>query len=150
MNPLVMCKLKLQVMDLSSKKRHELVEIAKDLGIDDLFGMRSQEIIDEIKKRRRLGGSTEGGFIYVLVSSEKPNLVKIGITERDPEKRAQELTSSTGVAMPYIVAYQAPTDNPEKVENAVHERLAKERVNPKREFFRVKLRRAISVIEEEV
>lgn len=103
MNPLVMCKLKLQVMDLSSKKRHELVEIAKDLGIDDLFGMRSQEIIDEIKKRRRLGESTEGGFIYVLVSSEKPNLVKIGITERDPEKRAQELTSSTGVAMPYIV-----------------------------------------------
>jgi hypothetical protein len=137
-------------MDLSSKKRHELVEIAKDLGIDGLFGMRVQEIIEEIKKKRRFGGSKKGSFIYVLVSSEKPNLIKIGITNRDPETRAKELTNSTGVAMPFIVAYQAPTDNPEKVEKAVHDRLSEKRVNSNREFFRVKLRRAIAIIEEEV
>lgn len=137
-------------MDLSSKKRHELVEIAKDLGIDGLFRMRVQEIIEEIKKKRRFGRSKKGSFIYVLVSSEKPNLIKIGITDRDPETRAKELTNSTGVAMPFIVAYQAPTDNPEKVEKAVHDRLSEKRVNPNREFFRVKLRRAIAIIEEEV
>lgn len=72
------------------------------------------------------------------------------MTNREPEKRAEELNSSTGVAMPYIVAYEVETSYPRKVESAVHERLSQKRVNPDREFFRVDLKKAIDVIEQEM
>ncbi|WP_263819916.1 GIY-YIG nuclease family protein [Salinibacter sp.] len=102
------------------------------------------------KPQSKSGDSdNSSGYVYVLVSSEKPNLVKIGSTERDPQTRAKELSSNTGVAMPYIVAYQAEVDNPEQVEKAVHNRLSERRVNPNREFFRVETRRAIKAIERE-
>lgn len=110
-----------------------------------------------IKMRRKVGGKKENdknvsekGFVYVMVSSEKPNLVKIGMTNRNPEERAKELSSSTGVSMPYIVAYKVETPNPGRVEKKVHSRLSQKRVNPDREFFRVETNEAIQVIEEVV
>lgn len=99
----------------------------------------------------RSGEATEKkGYVYVMVNSAKPNMVKIGMTERNPEKRAEELSSSTGVAVPYVVAYEAATDRPKEVEKAVHDRLSEERVNPDREFFGVKAKRAIEVIEQQI
>lgn len=83
-----------------------------------------------------------------MVSSEKPSLVKIRMTKREPKKRAEELSKSTGVSMPYIVAYKVGVKNPSEVEKVVHENLSNERVNPNREFFRVETSRAIRTIEE--
>lgn len=111
-----------------------------------------------IKMRRGIDNNNENdkvseqkeGSVYVLVSSEKPNLVKIGMTYRNPEERAKELSSSTGVSMPYIVAYKVETPNPKRVEKKVHSRLSQKRVNPDREFFRVETNEAIRVIEEVV
>lgn len=88
------------------------------------------------------------GWVYVLVSSEKPELVKIGQTSRDPETRAKELSSDTGVSMPYIVAYQVETVYASEIESAVHRRLSDSRVNPNREFFRVRTRKAIQTIRK--
>lgn len=82
------------------------------------------------------------------MSSEKPELVKIGRTSRDPETRAKELSSDTGVSMPYIVAYQVETVYASEIESAVHRRLSDSRVNPNREFFRVRTRKAIQTIEK--
>lgn len=92
----------------------------------------------------------DNGYVYVLVNSASPDLVKIGMTIREPEKRAEELNSSTGVAMPYIVAYEAQTPHPRRVESAVHDRLSQKRVNPDREFFRVDLKQAVEIIEQEL
>jgi predicted RNA-binding Zn-ribbon protein involved in translation (DUF1610 family) len=102
------------------------------------------------KNENDKGSKQKDGYVYVLVSSEKPNLVKIGMTYRNPEERAKELSSSTGVSMPYIVAYKMETPNPERVEKKVHGRLSQKRVNPDREFFRVETNEAIRVIEEVV
>jgi len=104
----------------------------------------------EDKKEYKNKDDSEKGFVYVMVSSEKPNLVKIGMTNRNPEERAKELSSSTGVSMPYIVAYKVETPNPGRVEKKVHSRLSQKRVNPDREFFRVETNEAIRVIEEVV
>lgn len=105
----------------------------------------------EYDKRDRVNTSSKSeGYVYVLVNSANPDLVKIGMTNREPEERAEELNSSTGVAMPYIVAYEAETPYPRKVESAVHERLSDKRVNPDREFFRIELKEAIEVIEQEL
>jgi len=97
------------------------------------------------------GGSSEKqGYVYVLVNSAKPEMVKIGMTERNPQKRAEELSSSTGVAVPYVVAYEAATDRPKEVEKAVHDKLSEERVNSDREFFRVGATRAIEIIQQQI
>lgn len=87
------------------------------------------------------------GYVYVLVSSGKPGIVKIGATERDPESRAEELSSSTGVSMPYIVAYEVETDHPYELESQVHDALKDSRITPNREFFEVPTKEAISTIQ---
>jgi ribosomal protein L37AE/L43A len=105
----------------------------------------------EYSERDRVNTSSKSeGYVYVPVNSANPDLVKIGMTSREPEERAEELNNSTGVAMPYIVAYEAETPYPRKVESAVHERLSDKRVNPDREFFRIDLKEAIEVIEQEL
>jgi len=141
---------------------------ARLINIEDVESKGRMELIEEIKNHpeyKRLTADMDGllkrdkynkekekdkgkGYVYVMVSSEKPNLVKIGMTKREPEKRAKELSQSTGVSMPYIVAYKSKVENPSEVERIVHESLSNKRVNPNREFFRVETNKAIRAIEE--
>jgi DNA-directed RNA polymerase subunit RPC12/RpoP len=116
-------------------------EMLEEGQFEDILQSRGGRVSSEQRSQK---------YVYVLVSSEKPNLVKVGMTERTPEERARELSQTTGVAMPYIVAYEAKTSRPKEVEKAVHRRLADKRVNPNREFFRVKPKRAIEAIEQEI
>ena len=44
---------------------------------------------------------TSKGYVYVLINSSMPNLVKIGKTTKDPNERVKELSSATGVATPF-------------------------------------------------
>jgi hypothetical protein len=46
------------------------------------------------------------GYLYVLVNSSMPGLVKVGKTARSPTQRADELSGVTGVATPFIVAFE--------------------------------------------
>lgn len=127
----------------------------KKSGSAETFRRTSEIRLNKERQKKELGEGAvekeeESGYVYVLVSSEKPDLVKIGSTERSPKKRAEEISSSTGVAMPYIVVYKAETNNHERVEKAVHNRLSDKRVNPNREFFKVETRQVIEIIEQEM
>jgi hypothetical protein len=77
------------------------------------------------------------GFVYVLLNSSMPGLVKVGLTTRDPEERAAELASATGVPSPFIVAYRRWVSDCQTVEAFIHERLAilGHRHSLAREFF---------------
>jgi hypothetical protein len=55
----------------------------------------------------KMDNVNDSGFIYVLINVSMDGLVKIGKTQRDPEKRAIELSSATGVPTPFIVAFEA-------------------------------------------
>ena len=77
-----------------------------------------------------------------------PNLVKIGVTTRSAELRAEELSGPTGVPSAFTVAYEAPVEDCARAEAAVHERLTDFRWNESREFFRIPLREAIIQIED--
>ncbi len=70
-----------------------------------------------------------------------PGLVKIGMTMEDPELRAAELSSVTGIPTAFVVAIRLRVVNPRKKEKAVHELLTQlgYRVNGKREFFNCQL-----------
>lgn len=86
------------------------------------------------------------GYVYVL-STPATRLLKIGKTQRNPEIRAQELSSGTGTPFPYEVVYSVYVDDCSALELCVHRRLACKRANPKREFFDVTIEEAIMTIE---
>lgn len=88
------------------------------------------------------------GWVYILQNPAlAENYLKIGRTTRLPEERARELSASTGVPVPFEVAYSERVNNCFRVEREVHELLRQYRVNDSREFFNVPVDIAISVIQ---
>ncbi len=87
------------------------------------------------------------GWVYILTNEAMPGLVKIGLTTRTPKERAAELSSATGVPLPFVVAWARAVSDCATVEKAVHRMLDDKRVNGKRESFRVDVATARQVIE---
>jgi len=81
------------------------------------------------------------GYVYCLTNESMPGIVKIGMTMDDPEERARELSSVTGVPTPFRVAISKRIVNPAMKETAVHDLLTALgfRVNDRREFFKCSL-----------
>ena len=44
------------------------------------------------------------GYIYILINKSFDGLLKIGSTTLGAEERARQISASTGVPMPFIVA----------------------------------------------
>lgn len=88
-------------------------------------------------------------YIYVLINPSLRGLLKIGRTTRNPEDRALELSTATGVPQAFIVAYECIVGDGVAAEKLIHEQLASEghRINDSREFFQVPLKVAIRVID---
>jgi len=80
----------------------------------------------------------EQGWIYVLVNSSMPGLIKVGRTTRLPSERAAELSASTSVATPFVVAFEQACADCAAAERAVHAELDRRglRAAANREFFR--------------
>jgi len=75
-----------------------------------------------------------------------PNLVKIGYTDQEDVSTRIAQLYSTGVPVPFEVAYAARVDDALKVENALHTAFAPQRINPQREFFRIDAEQAIVIL----
>jgi len=78
------------------------------------------------------------GWIYVLVNSSLPGLAKVGRTCRQPAERAAELSAATGVATPFVLAFDQPFADCVAAEAEIHAELDRRglRVAANREFFR--------------
>ena len=87
------------------------------------------------------------GFVYVMINASYTGLVKIGKTTKDPDERAKELSSATGVATPFIVVYKRQFNNCHVAEKVVHNILEEQgyRVNYSREFFSISISDAIDI-----
>lgn len=94
--------------------------------------------------------NSESGSVYVLFNPSMPNLVKIGQTKRSPEERAKEISSSTGVPVPFVVAYEASFHDCREAEHYIHQLLEAKgyRISPTREFFELPLKDAIDAVIE--
>ena len=80
------------------------------------------------------------GWVYILTNeSLQSNYLKIGYTTNEPSVRASEISSATGVATPFRVAYSETVHDCVRAERLVHQKLEKYRVNNNREFFQVDL-----------
>jgi hypothetical protein len=79
------------------------------------------------------------GWIYVLTNRSMPGLVKIGLTTRDPQTRAKEISRGTGVPTQFEVGHQRRVADCYAVEQMIHRELDRYRVGKNREFFQMSL-----------
>lgn len=77
-------------------------------------------------------------IIYVLTNEAMPGLVKIGLTNNDSvESRIAQLSAHSGVPLPFECYFAAEVGDAGKAEKILHQLFSENRVNPKREFFRL-------------
>jgi len=89
------------------------------------------------------------GWCYVMVhpARAKIGMVKIGMTGRDPAKRAAEICSSSGLIAPARVEFCLWVEDRRAVEQAVKDALGGLRVRGRRELFRTDVATAKAAIE---
>jgi TPR repeat protein len=90
------------------------------------------------------------GYIYALINPSLQGLVKVGKTTKDPEIRAKEISSDTGVPTPFIVAFKVFVSDCNQAEAFLHSLLQVKghRINQNREFFNAPLDEIINAMLE--
>ena len=86
-------------------------------------------------------------WVYVLSNSSMPGSLKIGFTKLLPDVRAKQLSSSTGVASPFIVEHAFKCFNASSLEGELHQFFDSYRISNNREFFRLSLNEVKEAIE---
>lgn len=88
------------------------------------------------------------GYVYVMINPSYNGIIKIGKTTKEPEERAKELSSATGVATPFIVVYKRLFNNCHLAESIIHNHFTEQgyRINDSREFFSTPIDEAINYI----
>lgn len=114
--------------------------------LDQRYGQSFRS--DRERFSKYIGVSSENeGFVYVMVSPAlKEDFLKIGKTIRSPQKRAQEISTGTGVPLRFYVVFQVMVSDCHQVEKLVHTELASHRSTSSREFFEIPLDKAIEAI----
>lgn len=87
-------------------------------------------------------------YVYVLVNKSMPDMVKIGMTVRDVDERAKEISGATGVPTPWVPVYSFKCFNSYKLEQEIHEHLDAVRVAGNREMFYMHSRDAITTVKK--
>lgn len=92
--------------------------------------------------------ASRSGFVYILINPALAGMVKIGLTVGDSLNRARQLSRHTGVPQDFEVAYEELVSDCVAVEQLLHQRFDKWRVNARREFFRIPLKDAIVALQQ--
>lgn len=85
------------------------------------------------------------GYIYIMTNEFMPNIIKIGKTT-DLQKRLNDLYK-TSVPAPFQLEYAVEVEDCDKIERLIHDDYDKDRINPKREFFKLEVENAISMLK---
>ena len=101
-------------------------------------------------RQKNIYSNREGNFdswVYILSNPTTPDMFKIGYTKLDPNERAKQLSSSTGVVLPYKVEWAFHCYNGENLEGEIHRYLESYRVSTNREFFQRPLEAAQDAVK---
>lgn len=86
-------------------------------------------------------------IIYILTNEAMPGYVKIGKTTTSLEQRVRDLSSFTGIPLPFTVFYACTVKDSHFVEHQLHDAFDNHRINPKREFFQIAPERVVSALK---
>ncbi len=130
-------------LDKNGKSIHGKTWVNKTLS---WFEAKEQDLI--IEKDNNLFIGENAGFIYILRNpTMEKDIFKIGLTKKEVDERANQL-SKTSVPDKFYKSQEWNVKDCIKAEKEIHARLNKFRVDPRREFFKVKYDIAIEVIKE--
>ena len=90
--------------------------------------------------------SSEYGYVYVLKNECMPGLLKIGITDNMPERLRTLNNTSVPVQFESVYTCTVRKEDMRRIESALHKAFAPDRVNPKREFFRIDADRVVPIL----
>ena len=111
--------------------------------IDSIKGVSSASEYTSKKKNE--------GFVYILTNAALgTDIFKVGQTTRNPEERAKEISSSTGVPVPFLVAEYWSVTDVHAAERAAHSSLENHRINTAREFFNIPFNVARRTVENAI
>lgn len=91
--------------------------------------------------------STDFSVVYVLTNPAMPGLVKIGRTSQEETGSRMNQLYSTGVPVPFELKFACRVTNSDEVEAALHIAFGPQRINPRREFFRIEVEQAIAILK---
>lgn len=91
---------------------------------------------------------TSADYLYILSRREEKDILKIGMTTRNVQKRVNEINAATGVLYPYSARKVYKVKNCQKVEKEIHNLLSEYRIRSDREFFRIEYNMACSLIDD--
>ena len=99
---------------------------------------------------RRYADTQKVGWLYAVRNQEfvRP-LYKVGMTQRAPHERAQEL-ASTGVPGRFELVYCVHAFNARLAESIAHEMLARYRFEPGKEFFEAPVGVIVAILDRAV
>lgn len=128
---------------------------ATDLHSAEIEGLKTRLAEAEERAKRTLSQAqlTKSGHVYVIsnIGSFGDGVYKVGMTRRlEPLNRVREL-SDASVPFPFDVHMMISCDDAPTLENALHRKLHKLRINktnPRKEFFRTDLDIIIEVVKE--
>jgi hypothetical protein len=106
--------------------------------VDD-EGWEQVEYFVNKRKDTNLSYTGEGQWVYVLSNKSMPGILKIGYTKLDPIKRLKQLSTATGVVVPFELEFSFKCYNAESLEREIHEYLNEYRINNRREFFKINI-----------
>ena len=88
-------------------------------------------------------------IVYVLTNLAMPGIVKIGMTDRDDVQQRMRELYSTGVPLPFecSMAIQVEGKEATEIETALHTAFQPYRVNPSREFFKIRSEQAEAILQ---
>jgi hypothetical protein len=87
------------------------------------------------------------GIVYVLTNPAMPDMVKIGMTNRDTVDARMKELFNTSVPLPFECEYACKVVDCEKVEKALHIAFQPYRIHAQREFFKINPEQAIAILK---
>lgn len=142
------------------EREHEAIQAAVAKAIARAHGEHSEEVeklkarLAEIQDRQRAISQaqiTKAGFVYVIsnIGSFGEGVFKVGMTRRlEPLDRVKELGDAS-VPFPFDVHMMVSSNDAPGLENALHRKLHKLRVNktnPRKEFFQASLDQILKIV----
>ena len=111
-------------------------------GWEDLIYLKKRTLRDSLTSYK----NGDGGYVYILINTSWPGIVKIGFTTSEVEKRVSEINNA-GSLVDWEIAYSFKCKRPYDLEQAIHRHLEFCRSRGDREFFELSVENAISSIE---
>lgn len=95
-----------------------------------------------------INSETSSEYLYILSRREEKDVLKIGMTTRNVQKRVNEINSATGVIYPLSARKVFKVKNSKLVEKEIHKILSEYRMRADREFFKIDYTKACKIINE--